>query len=278
MSKRIALVTGATQGLGLALVAGLARRLDADDVVYLTGRSQTRMDAAAASVTGARAEVRTEMFDVADPDAASQLAVMLHERHGGVDVVVGNAVMRITPDQPAAEIIDEYVEVNNLGTTRLLRAFAPPLRPGGRLVVVASALGTLYWLAPALHNRFDDLTTLDAVDAATLAWRDAVTDGGAFYGGWPAFVNIPSKIAQVAAIRALAAQRRDADVADGTLVAAFCPGMINTPTSGAFWDVSDAPTADQAAIPLLALLLGEIDVPASYGQLIRGTKVLPWKP
>lgn len=36
MSKRIALVTGATQGLGLALVAGLAQRLEPDDVAYPT--------------------------------------------------------------------------------------------------------------------------------------------------------------------------------------------------------------------------------------------------
>lgn len=278
MSNRIALVTGATQGLGLALAAGLARRLDPDDVVYLTGRSQARMNEAAASITDAKAEVRTELFDVADPEAASRLAPTLHERHGGVDLVVGNAVMRITPGQRDAEIIDEYVEVNNLGTTRVLRAFAPELRPGGRLVVVASSIGTLYWLAPALHNRFDNLATLDAVDAAALAWREAVKDGSAFYGGWPAFVNIPSKIAQVAAVRTLAAQRRPADIADGTLVAAFCPGMINTPTSGAFWDVSNAPTPDQAAVPLLDLLLGQIDLPADYGQLIRGTTVVPWKP
>jgi NAD(P)-dependent dehydrogenase (short-subunit alcohol dehydrogenase family) len=55
-SNRIALVAGATQGLGLALVGGLARRLDLDDVVYLTGRSQRRMDVGLASVTGARVE------------------------------------------------------------------------------------------------------------------------------------------------------------------------------------------------------------------------------
>ena len=34
-------------------------------------------------------------------------------------------------------------ETNNLATTAVLRAFAPRLRPGGRLIIVASALGTL---------------------------------------------------------------------------------------------------------------------------------------
>jgi carbonyl reductase 1 len=35
------------------------------------------------------------------------------------------------------------VETNNFGTTRILRAFEPILRPGGRLLVVASAFGSL---------------------------------------------------------------------------------------------------------------------------------------
>jgi carbonyl reductase 1 len=35
---KVALVTGATQGLGLALVESLAARLESDDIVYLTGR------------------------------------------------------------------------------------------------------------------------------------------------------------------------------------------------------------------------------------------------
>lgn len=41
MSK-IAVVTGASQGLGFALVEGLAQRLDPSDVVYLTGRDVVR--------------------------------------------------------------------------------------------------------------------------------------------------------------------------------------------------------------------------------------------
>jgi hypothetical protein len=41
------------------------------------------------------------------------------------------------------------------GTTRILRAFGPLVRDGGRLIVVASTMGTLHHLAPVLHDRFD---------------------------------------------------------------------------------------------------------------------------
>jgi NAD(P)-dependent dehydrogenase (short-subunit alcohol dehydrogenase family) len=247
-------------------------------VVYLTGRNPERLEQARSTLAPGPAEVCTELLDVATPDQATQLAATLRQRHGGVDIVINNAIARIYPDQPAADVIDEYVEVNNLGTTRVLEAFEPMVRPGGRLVVVASSFGTLAYLAPVLHHHFDELALLQDVDQAVLAWRDAVKDGSAFSGAWPAFINIPSKIGQVAAVRTLAAVRRHADLATGTLIAAFCPGMINTPTSGAFWDVSDAATPDEAAVPLLNLVLGGIPLDSYYGQLIRGTDILLWKP
>ena len=48
---RIALVTGANQGLGFALAAGLAARMDQDDLVLLTGRHARRVADAAAAIT-----------------------------------------------------------------------------------------------------------------------------------------------------------------------------------------------------------------------------------
>ncbi|MBO2446414.1 SDR family NAD(P)-dependent oxidoreductase [Actinomadura barringtoniae] len=273
MTAKVALVTGATQGLGLALVDGLARRLGPEDTVYLTGRSADRVKQAVADL--GHANVRGEVLDVAT-DAPARLAETLRERHGGVDIVFNNAVMRVGPDDDPREIIDEYAEVNNLGTTRVLRAFAPLLRDGGRLIVVASSFGSLRHLAPSLHKRFDGLTSLDEVDAQVEAWKNAIKDGSARAGAWPGFVNIPSKIAQVAAVRALASQRREQDAERDILLAASCPGMINTPTSGLWWDVSDAPSPDEAALSLLSLALDPID-PAHYGQLVRKGEVLPWK-
>ncbi|HWG27596.1 hypothetical protein [Actinospica sp.] len=166
---------------------------------------------------------------------------------------------------------------NNFGTTRVLRAFAPLLRDGARLIVVASSVGTLNYLAPVLHDRFDEPADLDEVDKQVAAWRDAVKDGSARGGAWPGFINISSKIGQVAAVRTLARQRREQDAARGILIAAVCPGMMNTPTSAVWWSVSDAPTPAQAAIPLLDLALEPVK-PGHYGELIRDSEVLPWGP
>jgi len=276
-SPKVALVTGATQGLGLALVEGLAQRLAPTDTVYLTGRDVGRVTEAVATMPSGGAQVRGELLDVADPDAAARLAAQLAERHGGVDIVFNNAVMRIGPADDPQTIVDTYTEVNNFGTTRVLRAFAPLLRDNGRLIVVASTLGTLHYLAPVLHDRFADLSSMDEVDKQIALWRDAVKGGRTQAGAWPGFLNIPSKIGQVAAVRALAKQRREQDTERGILLAAVCPGMINTPTSALWWDVSTAPTPAQAAVSLLDLALTPLN-PEHYGELVRYGEVLPWTP
>ncbi|WP_433295575.1 SDR family NAD(P)-dependent oxidoreductase [Actinoplanes sp. CA-030573] len=276
MTSQVALITGATQGLGRALAEGLARRLSPDDTVYLTGRAPERIAAAVEAMPAGGARVRGEVLDVGRPEAAALVADRIAERHGGVDIVFGNAVMRVGPEDDPRVIADAYTEVNNFGTTRLLRAFGPLLRDGGRMIVVASSLGTLHYLAPVLHDRFDGLSSLDEVDKQVAAWRDAVKDGSARGGPWPGFVNIPSKIGQVAAVRAIAAQRRESDRGRGILIAAACPGMINTPTSALWWDVSAAPSPAEAAVALLGLALDPID-PAHYGELVRHGRVLPWK-
>jgi NAD(P)-dependent dehydrogenase (short-subunit alcohol dehydrogenase family) len=272
----VALVTGATQGLGLALAEGLAARLQPGDLVYLTGRSRDRLTAAAAGLAPGAAEVRTELLDVGDTACVERVAGELARRHGGIDIVFSNAYRRVQPGDDPAEVIADYVNTNNLGTTRILRAFGPLVRDGGRLIVVASTMGTLHYLAPVLHDRFDAGASLDDVDAVVCRWRDGVRDGSALAEAWPAFINIPSKVAQVAAVRSLARQRRHDDERRGIFLAAVCPGMIDTAASRAWYDMSRAQTPAQAAGPLLDLVVGPAPAGELYGELVRFGERLPW--
>src|SRR5262249_2069965 len=72
-APKVALITGATQGLGLALAEGLAQRLTPQDTVYLTGRDLDRVTRAVDAMPGGGAQVRGELLDVADPHAAVRL-------------------------------------------------------------------------------------------------------------------------------------------------------------------------------------------------------------
>jgi carbonyl reductase 1 len=277
-TSRIAVVTGANQGLGRALVEGIASRLSADDRVLLTGRNPDRVTAAVTEISDASAVARVEgrVLNVRERDAITALAAEL----GQVDIVFSNATSRMSPDADPADEIDAVAETNNLAATRILREFAPRLRPGGRLVIVASALGTLDKLSDRIAPRFAEAAErdLNAVDALVEDWRAAVHDGRAEeegYGGW---LNIPSKVAQVAAVRALARRRRQADLADNKLIMALCPGLIDTDASRPwFEDMSNAQTPAQAAAWPVDLVTSPTFDPAFYGELVQFGKILPWE-
>jgi NAD(P)-dependent dehydrogenase (short-subunit alcohol dehydrogenase family) len=268
MSK-VALVTGATRNLGFSLAEGMAQRLKPSDTVYLTGRDAARVTESVRLLSGARAEVRGEVLDVSRTASVERLAALLAERHGGVDIVFSNHYARVQPNDDPAEVIDGYVDTNNLGTTRVLRSFAPMLRDGGRLFVVASRAGSLRALAPVLHGRFQDLRSLDDVDRAVCVWRDEVRKGRAAGRAWPAWINIPSKIGQVAAVRVLTRQRRAEDSRRGILIASISPGLIDTGASREWLDVRGAPTPHEVAGPLIDLALDPAPDESFYGELVH---------
>jgi carbonyl reductase 1 len=277
-ASRTALVTGANQGLGRALVEELAAGLGPTDRVLLTGRDPDRVRAAAAAVADGSATARVEgrVLDVRDADAIAALAAEL----GAVDIVFSNATSRMRPEDDPADEVDAVATTSNLATTRMLRAFAPRLRPGGRLIVVASALGTLDKLDERVAGRFGAAATegLDGVDALVADWRAAVHAGRAETEGYGTWLNIPSKVAQVAAVRALGRQRRDGDLAHGRLLMALCPGLIDTDASRPwFEDMSTAQTPAEAAAWPVELALAPTFDPAFYGELVQFGKVLPWE-
>jgi len=288
--NRVAIVTGATRNLGFSLAQRLAERLEPSDTVYLTGRDAVRVAESVRLLSSAPAQVRGEVLDVSKQDSVERFAALLTGCHGGVDIVFSNHYTRVQPEDDPAEVIDKYVEANNLGTTRVLRSFAPLLRDGGRLFVIASRAGSLRALAPALHPRFQNLWSLDDVDRAICAWRDEVRSRRAAGRAWPAWINIPSKIGQVAAVRVLAGQRRDDDLRRGVLIAALSPGLIDTGASRPWLDVRGAPGPEEVAGRLIELAFhpspdetfyGELvhvgrDEPGPFGSMVRSGSIVPW--
>jgi NAD(P)-dependent dehydrogenase (short-subunit alcohol dehydrogenase family) len=184
------------------VVAGLARAWGEHGIVYLTGRHRQRVEAAVASLTSVGLRVAPEVCDVRDGAAVSGLARRIAARHGGVDFVDSNATAAINPGVPDAEQVGDLINTNNLGTTRMIRCFGPLLRPGGRFPITASSFGTLGNLPAHLHARFGTETmTLDDLDQVMRDYAVAVRSGSAAAAGWPTWINIPSKVSQVAAAR-----------------------------------------------------------------------------
>lgn len=272
-----AVVTGANQGLGRALVAGIAARLGPDSNVYLTGRDPGRVALAGRQLADAGLRVLVERVDVRSTTAVNRFAALVAERHGQVDLVISNAAARITPDRPQAEQVATFVDTNNLGTTRMIRAFRPLLAPGGRYLIVASAFGSLRHLPPQLHDRFDTaVLSLDDLDCQMTQFCEAVRQGRAAADGWPEWINIPSKVGQVAVMRVMARERQEQTKADGRFIAAVCPGLVDTEAARRwFGDMSRAQSPQEAAADILALACDPFDG-EFHGELIQHHRIVPW--
>ncbi len=132
LAGKTALVTGSTQGIGLAIAQRLA---SSGARVVVNGRNRDRVDEAVGTVDG---DVVGVAADVAGPEGAETLFGQLPH----VDILVNN--LGIFGAVPAREITDEqwrtYFEVNVLAAARLIRHYLPGMveRGWGRVLQIAS--------------------------------------------------------------------------------------------------------------------------------------------
>ncbi|MEU5851035.1 3-oxoacyl-ACP reductase [Saccharopolyspora shandongensis] len=140
LHDKIALVTGASRGIGEAIAETLAR--DGAHVVCLDVPAQGGDLAKVANRIGGS----TLQLDITADDAPNRIAEHFAQRHGGLDVVVHNA--GITRDKTIGRMTsqqwDAVLAVNLTAQERineLLLADGSPLRPGGRIIGVASISG-----------------------------------------------------------------------------------------------------------------------------------------
>ncbi len=280
MAQKVGLILGGNRGIGRALVALLAERWGESGLVYLTARSASAAREAQESLSAATGlPLRSLVFDLAQPEDAARVARQLAAEHGGIDAVFQNGAYIARAGVDAADDARPMIEANSHGTLRVLEAFLPVLRERGHLIIVASALGTLSQLPEHLRPRFDSsrCTPLE-INAAIDGYVDAVEAGRADAEGWPGWVNVPSKVAQVAVTRAFARVAYESgQLPAGARINAACPGLALTDATrdfmGTVFKAEDAQTPEAAAAGLLGLL----DLPPeTYGELLQHGEVLPF--
>jgi carbonyl reductase 1 len=267
----VAFVTGANQGLGLSLVRALCRQLGDGGVVYLAARSAERGQRAVQQLRGEGLAPVFCQLDVRDGDQVSEAAEALRRRHGGADIVVSNAALRRTRDSSDAETIRGFIDTNNHGAHRMIRAFGPILNDHARFIVVASAFGRLRYLREELRSQFDPATmTLEDLEKVLAEYAALVEAGHDQAAGWPASINVPSKIGQVAAVRIMARDYQDEARRRGILINAACPGLVDTEASRPWFDdMSSAQSPDAAAVDVAWLATRPAGVTEPYGELVQ---------
>jgi carbonyl reductase 1 len=278
MSK-VAIVTGANQGLGLALVRSLCHELGDQGWVYLTARNRGRGEAAVQQLQAEGLSPQFELLDVTSGESVLALALLLQERHGGADIVISNAAARITTELPPAQQVTQFVDTNNHGTYRMISAFTPLLKDGARFVVVASSFGSLRHMPSHLHHLFDgEQLSLEDIEHTMDAYARLVEGDRALAEGWPEWINIPSKVGQVAAMRILARRMREEAQRRDIIINAACPGLVDTDASRPwFTDMSMAQSPDQAAADVIWLATLPAGSSAPYGELVQHRRIIPFR-
>jgi NAD(P)-dependent dehydrogenase (short-subunit alcohol dehydrogenase family) len=160
LAGRVALVTGASRGIGAATARALDR---AGARVVVTGRSRQDLEPVAAELANDPVVVTG---DLRDPDAPAAIVQAALGACGGVDVLVNNAalVARLPTVDTTAALIDEVLAVNVRAALLLIAGVIPAMgeRGGGSIVNLSSVSGLVGTPMRAVYA-----ASKGAIDAAT---------------------------------------------------------------------------------------------------------------
>jgi NAD(P)-dependent dehydrogenase (short-subunit alcohol dehydrogenase family) len=144
LASRIALVTGASRGIGHATALALAK---AGAHVVADARTQGGLEELDDAITAAGGSATLVPLNLTDSDGIARLGAALHERHGKLDILIGNAGIA-GPSSPLGHIDlkpwTDVIAVNVTANFQLIRCMEPLLRQSdaGRAVFVTSGVAT----------------------------------------------------------------------------------------------------------------------------------------
>jgi NAD(P)-dependent dehydrogenase (short-subunit alcohol dehydrogenase family) len=157
LAGRIALVTGASRGIG----AAVARRFAAEGAhVVLVARTVGALEEVDDQIQAAGGSATLVPLDLQEFDKIDQMGAALYERFGRLDILVGNAghIGSLGPmSHQDPKVFKRVMETNVIANYRLIRSLEPLLKlaPAGRAVFTACAVGhepTAYWSAYAVSK------------------------------------------------------------------------------------------------------------------------------
>jgi len=212
LAERIALVTGASRGIGAATALELAAR---GAHVVLTGRKAKDLEAVEEAIHAAGGSATIAPLDLTASDSIARLATAITERWNRLDIMVISAAMlpTLTPvTQIDRKQFNDALTLNLLATQALLASFDPLLKraPAGRIIGLTSSVGTeprAFWGAyGATKAAFESLLASYAQEIARISGtRVAILDPGAtrtamraraYPGEDPLSVKPPERVAE----------------------------------------------------------------------------------
>ncbi|WFP65747.1 MULTISPECIES: SDR family oxidoreductase [unclassified Mesorhizobium] len=143
-NTKVAIVTGASRGIGAAIATRLAK--DGFTVVINYAGSAGEADALIEAIEAKGGHAISAQADVSDPTAVARMFDAAQAAFGGIDVLVNNAgIMKLATVADSDDaLFDRQVAINLKGTFNTLREAAKRLREGGRIVNLSSSVVGLH--------------------------------------------------------------------------------------------------------------------------------------
>ena len=212
LKDKLALVTGASRGIGAALAEALAAQ---GAHVILTARSADDLESVEDRIHAADGSATIAPLDLTAPDGIAKLAAAVGERWPALDLLVLNAAMLGTLT-PVAQIdgkeFNRLLTLNLLAQQALIAAFDPLLRKSeaGRLVGITSSVGRTpraYWgaygaskaaLETLLLAYADEVRNVSPIKVAIVNPGPTATQmrAKAYPGEDPSTLKTPEEVAQ----------------------------------------------------------------------------------
>lgn len=142
LEGRLALVTGASRGIGRAVALAMAAE-GADIIAVARPRSQAALESLDDEIRALGQNCTLVPFDLKDGNAIDRLGASIHERWGKLDIFVGNAAILGTLS-PLSHIgvkdFQELLDINVTANWRFIRSLDPLLKKSdaGRVIIVSS--------------------------------------------------------------------------------------------------------------------------------------------
>jgi len=169
MSQKIAIVTGASQGIGRATAVRLARDFDS---IVLVARNRANLEETAAAVRGQGARALVLDVDLARPEAAQRVVDETLTNYGRIDALlnIAGAVPQIDLFDMTDEQWNGALALKLHGARRLTLAAWPSLKQSAGSVVLMSGNSALFPKAP--------YAAVGTINAAIVALAKAFSDRG----------------------------------------------------------------------------------------------------
>jgi len=188
LTGKVAVITGASYGLGVTMAEALA---DAGAKVVVVARSADKLERVAQNIASKGGTALAVACDVGDSTHVAQMVATVLEKWGRADILVNNAGIAaeagVMPEHVPHDQFERTVQINLIGVWYCCREFAPAMLRDGKgasIINIASIAGMAGWRDAAPAYQATKAAVINLTRNLACSWGDRGVRVNAIAPGW----------------------------------------------------------------------------------------------